>query len=145
MREKVPPSTLAFRSHHETVPPPPRGVVSSVWSVPVTGGPARLVLRDRGVQDGFPVYRSGGRSILVVRPMSLLSIGADGRPRGLRSLPSFDPLAYSPARDELAVLRGDAVFEETLSGRRVRLLARVSPLGSSNPAWSADGSTLAFA
>lgn len=137
-------------SHREVTTAPGQDVVSSLSSVPVTGGRARLVLRERGAQDGFPTYRSGGRSILLVRPRAagtttLLAIGRNGHPQRLRSLPSFSPLAYSPARDELAVLRGHAVFAETLSGRRLRLLARVSPHGSSNPAWSADGTTLAFA
>jgi hypothetical protein len=140
----------ALRSHGAAVPAPGHNVVSSLWSVPVTGGRARLVLRDRGTQDAYPVYRSGGRSILIVRPTgpgttALLEVTPDGHEQRLRSLPRLSPLAYSPRRDALAVLRGAAVFEETVSGRRLRLLAHVSPLGSSNVAWSADGTTLAFA
>ena len=120
-------------------------VTTEVWSVPVDGGRARLVLRDRGHQDAFPVYRNDG-SLLFVRPTSLTTTALfslrGGHVTRLRRLPVFAPLAYSPALDELALPRGRTLQAETPNGRVVRTLARVS--ATTIPAWSADGTTLVY-
>jgi hypothetical protein len=101
-------------------------VVSSIWSVPVAGGRPRLVLRDRRHQDAFPAARPDG-SILFVRPTSiattaLFAVRSGQAPRRLRSLPDFAPLAYSPARDELALADGSTLFAETPNPYRNELV-----------------------
>lgn len=132
----------------DTPPKPPRlnrNIVASFWSVPVTGGRPRLLLRTRGWQDTFPTYRRDG-SILFVRPNStgqaLFVKTAGGAVRQLRALPLFMQLVYSPATDEIVVWRDTALFAESLSGKRRRLLATDNTGGGF---WSADGSAFAFA
>jgi len=122
-----------------------RNVVSSLWSVPVDGGPPRLLLRDPHHQDAFPLYRRDG-SLLFARPTSLsttalFSLRA-GRVTRLRALPVFAPLAYSPALDELALPHGRTIAAETLDVRVIRRLARVP--ATTIPSWSGDGTTLAY-
>jgi WD40-like Beta Propeller Repeat len=140
---------LVLRSDRQTAPPAlSRDVVSSLWSVPVGGGRPQLVLRDPGWQDSFLVYRRDG-TILFERPTALgttalYSLVPGGRPQRLRNLTMFTALAYSAARDELAVLHGREIVAETVSGRTTAVLAHVGRLGSSSPAWSADASTVAF-
>jgi Tol biopolymer transport system component len=125
-------------------PPLNRKVVASFWSVPVAGGRPRLLLRTRGWQDAFPTYRRDG-SILFVRPtalgQALFATSPGGAVRRLRALPVLTQLVYSQATDEIVVLRDSALYAESLSGKRRRLLAK-GQVGSG--VWSADGSTLAF-
>jgi hypothetical protein len=105
---------------------------------------ARLVFRTRGWQDTFPTYRRDG-SILFVRPtpfdQALFITTPGGAVRRLRALPVFTQLVYSPTTDEIVVWRDSALYAESLSGKRRRLLAEGQVGGA---AWSADGSTFAF-
>jgi Tol biopolymer transport system component len=136
-----------LRPDREPQAPPTPHVVSSFWTVPVTGGRPRLLFRDRG-QDTFPTYRRGGRSILFARPTSLgstalFSATLGGEVQRLRALPVFAKLAYSPATDEIAVKRGSAIVAANLTSGRTRVLAQTGHEQCCS-VWSADGSTLAF-
>jgi dipeptidyl aminopeptidase/acylaminoacyl peptidase len=140
---------LAFavlRADRDAEAPPTRPVVSSFWSIPVTGGRPTLLFSDRG-QDHFTTYRRGGGSILFARASfastSLFSVTPGNPPRRLRRLPVLTQFAYSPATDEIVVERGSEIVAESLSSGRSRVLAqaRREPNGA---VWSADGTTLVF-
>lgn len=143
---------LGHRSPSQPAPPPyPNpALASTVWSVPVAGGRPTVVFRDRGWQDSDPLVLPDG-TIAFERPTSIATVGLFAlrpgarHPREVRKLRMFAPLAYSSGRGEIAVQRGHAIVAETLGGRALRVLARVHGSSWSVPAWSPDGSTLAYA
>lgn len=143
---------LQPRSHAEPAPPsyPNPALVSSIWSVPVAGGRPKLLLRDRGWQDSDPLVLPDG-TIVFERPTALAKVGlfalrpGQHHPDWLRKLPIFAALGYSSGRGEIATQRGHAIVAETLGGTRLRVLAHVRGSSWSIPAWSPDGSTLAYA
>ena len=108
-------------------------------------GAHEVQLTTEGVNHDFPQWSPDGAHIAYTRESAVWIMNADGSsPHAIGQLGAFGPASWSPDGNRITVGTGSQVLVMNADGTNAAVLTNDTSAYSTEPAWSPDGSKIAF-